>query len=130
MSELGEINRRLALIAGEAFCRTVLEPDGYTQIELARVPFASFDFVYERDGDVVVVDTVVGDQELDGLNEFAAGSTGYVELIVDAMRANAADVAGRIGGAFAAGRLRYYEVRQLFDDNDELGETEAREFAL
>lgn len=45
MTDAMDTTRELALLAGEAFARLRLEPEGYHRIEVDFVAFAGFDYV-------------------------------------------------------------------------------------
>lgn len=130
-----DIERELALLAGEAFARLRLEPEGYGRVAIESLPLAGFDQVYEHDGNVVLVDTLAADQQLDAVHAMngqvvEAGTRSYVELMIANMRARAPDAARMIEAALTAGRLRYYEVRQPFEDDGQLADIVVRQFAL
>jgi hypothetical protein len=129
------IERQLGNLAGEAFARLRLEPEGYQRVAIAWVPFAGFDFIYARGNEVVLVDTVAGDEVLQGLHTpngevLMPGDVMYVLAVVENMRRVRPDVANAVFWALERGDLRYYEVRQPIDGAGALGDIEVREFAL
>ncbi len=127
--------RALALLAGEAFARLDLEPHGYRRVEIEYIPLAGFDHIYVHGDDVVLIDTQAADEEPDAAHGLGGGvvevgTRPYAELMIANMRKRRPDVAQVIATALAAGRLRYFEVRQPIDDAGDLGDIEIRQFAL
>jgi hypothetical protein len=135
-SQARELERKIALLGGEAFGRTRLEPKGYRLVPLPRDPLASFDFVYENGaGDVILVDTLAADQKLEGFETpqggyIEQGTRTYVVAVTDRMKRRQAEAAARIASALEAGRLEYFEVRSPILPSGELGNIEIRQFKL
>lgn len=130
-----ELTRKLALLAGEAFARLRLEPQGYRRVAVEYRPLAGFDHVYAHDGDVVLIDTLAADKEFDAVHAQSGqivevGTRPYVALMIANMRTRDPDFARIIETALTAGRLRYYEVRQPIDDGGKLEDIVVRQFAL
>jgi hypothetical protein len=135
-AEAAALTRKIALAAGETFGRLKLEPEGYKRVTIDRkLPF-TFDLVYQKEpDDVVLVDTLAADETSEGFQADGGaivrpGTRPYVAAAADRLKAKLPDLAASIQSALAAGKLRYYEVRQPIDAQGKLETIQIRQFKL
>jgi len=121
--------------AGELVGQKKFEPQGYVRLPLSRLP-PRFGFAYAKDsGEVVLIDSRAGDLVHDAIEGpdgavYEPGTHVWVQYVLSKMQRREPDVAKTIRNALDNEILRYFDVHQAFDEDENLGEITIREFQI